>query len=80
MRVCMTVLTVLTVLALLADLGWAERRVAEAGGDYGVSVGQHQEGEGEQKAEQDKQEGAYAPDGCQDADDFVFACLWFHKD
>ena len=50
------------------------------GGDSGVSVGQHQEGEGEQKAEQDKQEGAYAPDGCQDADDFVFACLWFHKD
>ena len=48
--------------------------------DSGVSVGQHQEGECEQKAEQDKQEGAYAPDGCQDADDFVFACLWFHKD
>ena len=43
-------------------------------------MGQHQEGEGEQKTEQDKQEGAYAPDGCQDADDFVFACLWFHKD
>ncbi|MNQ60201.1 hypothetical protein D3C85_744730 [compost metagenome] len=49
-------------------------------GDGGVSVSQHQEGEGKQKAEQDKQEGADAPDGCQDADDFVFACLWFHKD
>ncbi|MGY3886441.1 MULTISPECIES: hypothetical protein [Aeromonas] len=41
---------------------------------------QHQEGEGENKAKQDKQEGAYAPDGGQDADDFVSACLWFHKD
>lgn len=49
-------------------------------GDGGVSVSQHQEGEGKQKAEQDKQEGTDAPDGCQDADDFVFACLWFHKD
>lgn len=59
------------------DLG---RASPSPGGDYEVSVGQHQEGEGEQKTEQDKQEGAYAPDGCQDADDFVFACLWFHKD
>ena len=49
-------------------------------GDGGVSVSQHQEGEGKQKAEQDKQEGTDALDGCQDADDFVFACLWFHKD
>ena len=45
----------------------------------GDSVGQHQEGEGKQEAQQNEQEGAYAPDGGQDADYFVFAGLWFHK-
>ena len=42
-------------------------------------MGQHQEGEGKQEAQQNEQEGAYAPDGGQDADYFVFAGLWFHK-
>lgn len=42
-------------------------------------MGQHQEGEREHEAKQNKQEGAYAPDGRQDADDFIFASLWFHK-
>jgi len=32
----------------------------------GDSVGQHQEGEGKQEAQQNEQEGAYAPDGGQD--------------
>lgn len=43
------------------------------------SVGQHQEGEGKHEAQQDKQEGAYAPDGCQYTQYFVFSSLWFHK-
>lgn len=46
---------------------------------YEGSVGQHQEGEGKQEAQQNEQEGADAPDGRQDADYFVFARLWFHK-
>ncbi|BCM77549.1 hypothetical protein KAM471c_37910 [Aeromonas caviae] len=43
------------------------------------SVCQHQEGEGEQETQQNEEEGTYPPDGGKNAENFVFACLWFHK-